>query len=72
MTMQTIEIHVPDNILQYLEILPFDKELFVLAAIQEKIEREGRKNLDAELEEGYRAAALEDSEIRKDFEYAEH
>lgn len=30
MAVQTLEIHVPDNISQYLEVLAFDKEEFVL------------------------------------------
>lgn len=71
MTVQTMEIHVPENIFQYLEVLTSDKEEFVLKAIQEKMEREKRKNQDALLIEGYQATAEEDFDIMKDFEHAD-
>lgn len=71
MAVQTLEIHVSEKISQYLEVLASDKEEFVLEAIEEKIEREKRKNLDALLIEGYQATAKEDLEITKDFEAAD-
>ncbi|MFN7116159.1 MAG: hypothetical protein ACK4TA_05130 [Saprospiraceae bacterium] len=71
MAVQTLEIHVPDSISQYLEVLASDKEEFVLEAIQEKIDREKRKNLDALLIEGYQATAKEDLDLTKDFETAD-
>lgn len=37
MTMQTIEIHVPENIYQYFEVLNSNREEFVLKAIEEKL-----------------------------------
>ncbi len=71
MAVQTMEIHVPETISQYLEVLTSDKEEFVLEAIQEKIEREKRRNIEMELIEGYQATAEEDFEIMKDFEHTD-
>lgn len=61
--MQTIQIHLPENILKYLEKQPQEQESFVLDAIREKIEREKRKKLRKDLIEGYLANREEDLEI---------
>ncbi len=69
--METIQIKVPENILKYLQLLTNEQEIFVLEAIEEKIEREKKKNLEALLIEGYSATQDEVEEITKDFEDAD-
>ena len=69
--MQTIQVNVPDEILGFLGSVSKEREIFVLEAIKEKINREKNRRLQSLLAEGYRAAAAEDLNIAKEFEAAD-
>lgn len=69
--MKTIEINVPDEILGFLGSMSKEREKFVLEAINEKINREKKRNLKMLLVEGYQATSVEDLEITKEFEVAD-
>jgi metal-responsive CopG/Arc/MetJ family transcriptional regulator len=69
--MKTIEINVPDEILDFLGSVSREREKFVLEAIREKVNREKKRDLKTLLAEGYRTTAAEDFEITKEFEAAD-
>lgn len=69
--MKTIEIKVPDEILGFLGSVSKEQEKFVLEAIKEKVNREKKRDLKTLLTEGYRATAVEDLKITKEFETAD-
>ena len=69
--MQTIEVNVPDDVLNSLGSVSKERETFVLEAIKEKINREKKRNLPLLLAEGYRAVAKEDLKVAKEFEAAD-
>ena len=69
--MKTIEINVPDEILDFLGSVSKEQEIFVLEAIKEKVNREKRRDLKILLVEGYQASSAEDFKITKEFETAD-
>ncbi len=69
--MQTIEVNVPDDVLNSLGSVSKERETFVLEAVKEKINREKKRNLPLLLAEGYRAVAKEDLKVAKEFETAD-
>jgi len=69
--MKTIEINVPDEILDFLGSVSKEQEIFVLEAIKEKVNREKRRDLKMLLVEGYQASSAEDFKITKEFETAD-
>lgn len=69
--MKTIEINIPDNILSFLGSASKPPEKFVLEAIEEKINREKKRDFETLLAEGYRATAARDLKIAKEFEAAD-
>jgi len=69
--MKTIEINIPDNILGFLGSASKPPEKFVLETIEEKINREKKRDFEMLLAEGYRATAAADLKIAKEFEAAD-
>ena len=69
--MKTIEINVPDEILGFLGSVSKEREIFVLEAIKEKVNREKQRDLKTLLAEGYQATSAEDLKITKEFETAD-
>ena len=69
--MKTIEINVPDEILDFLGSVSKEQEIFVLEAIKEKVNREKKRDLKTLLAEGYQATSAEDLKITKEFEIAD-
>ena len=69
--MKTIEVNVPDEILDFLGTASSDQEKFVLEAIEEKVNREKKRNLKSLLVDGYRSTTKEDLQITEEFETAD-
>ena len=67
--MKTIQIELPDPIINFIHSLSKQEEAFAREAVEEKVIREKRKNLASLLSEGYQATAQEDLAILRDFEY---
>lgn len=69
--MKTIQIELPDLIINFIHSRSKQEEVFAREAIEEKVARETENNLAALLTEGYQATAQEDLAISKDFEHAD-
>lgn len=65
--MKTIQIELPDPIIDFIHSLSKQKEAFAREAIEEKVARETKNDLAALLTEGYQATAQEDLTISKEF-----
>jgi hypothetical protein len=70
--MRTLQVTIPDDVFGVLSTFANRQDKFVLEAIQEKLERENRQNLNELLAEGYKAAATEDLALTKEFEAADN
>ncbi len=69
--MKTIEINVSDEVLGFLGSVSREQEKFVLEAINEKVNREKKRQLKTLLAEGYQATSAEDLKITREFETAD-
>ena len=69
--MKTIQLEFPSDIAIELESLSNDMNSFILDAVAEKLEEVRNKNLEALLEEGYKATRAEDLHLTKEFEPAD-
>jgi hypothetical protein len=69
--MRTLQVTIPDDVFGVLSSFANRQDKFVLEAIQEKLEREKRQNLNELLAEGYKATATEDLVLTKEFEAAD-
>lgn len=69
--MRTLQVTIPDEIFGVLSSLKKRQDEFVIEAIQEKLEREKKKNLKKLLIEGYQETAKEDLALTKEFETAD-
>jgi hypothetical protein len=66
--MRTLQVTIPDDVFGVLSTFANRQDKFVLEAIQEKLEREKRQNLNELLAEGYKATATEDLALTKEFD----
>ena len=69
--MKSIAIDVPDEVFVFLDSESEGERKFVLEAIEEKISRKKKRDLEMLLVESYQATAAEDLEITKEFEHAD-
>jgi len=69
--MKTIQLDLPDPVVDFIHSLSKDESLFAMEVIDEKIAREKKTKLETLLKEGYHAAAKEDLIIAKDFSFAD-
>lgn len=69
--MKTIQLELPDPFIEFIHSLSRHEDDFAREAVEEKIAREKRYNLNQLLMEGYQATAAEDLAITKDFEPAD-
>ena len=68
--MKTIQLDLPDPVVNFIHSLSKQEDEFAREAIDEKIARE-KNNFTAVLIEGYQATAQEDLNLSKDFEHAD-
>ena len=65
--MNSIEIYIPEelnnNILQFTN----NKQLFIMQAIKDRINKMKKNKLEKQLVEGYKYSAKEDEQLIKDF-----
>ena len=69
--MKTIQLELPDPIVNFIHSLSKQEEEFAREAVEEKAAREKKNNLDLLLMEGYQVTASEDLSMSKDFEHAD-
>ena len=69
--MKTIQIQLPDPIVNFIHSLSKQEEVFAREAVEEKVAREMKNSIASLLMEGYQATAQEDLEISQEFEHAD-
>lgn len=69
--MKTIELELSAPDVDFIHSLQKEEKNFAREAIEEKIAREKRHNLDDLLKEGYLATATEDRSVTSDFSGAD-
>lgn len=69
--MKTIQLELPDPIVNFIHSLAKQEDVFIREAIEEKVAREKKSNLTSLLMEGYQATVQEDLSIAKEFEHAD-
>jgi hypothetical protein len=66
--MKTIEISLPDDVLDSLNTISTKSEYFIIEAIKEKLDRINPDKIRIQMIEGYKNTQIEDLEITKEFE----
>jgi len=69
--MKTIQIELPDPVIDFIHSLSKQEEAFAREAVEEKVAREKKNSLDLLLMEGYQETVKEDLAISKEFEHAD-
>ena len=69
--MKTVQIELPDLVLDFIRSLSKQEEAFAREAVEEKVAREKKNNFNLLLIEGYQATAQEDLVISKEFEHTD-
>ena len=67
--MNTTEIYIPEELDNTILQFTSNKQLFVLEAIKDRIEKMKNQKLKKLLVEGYKYSAKEDNELIKDFKH---
>ena len=64
----TLQLNLSEKMMKTLDLLVKQRETFIIEAIEEKIEREKKKQLITLLEQGYKATSEEDLLLTQEFE----